>query len=780
MNPKHAFGGLFRRDVASEGRSVAPVHGIRLSSDNGRGKYGGSVCLKLMICTLPRLIAAALLLLVAGELRGQDEDKPLTTIDEVLKYDARAAEIKPHAVRLKGAVVGVSSLYSYFYMHDGRHAIAVRYTRKLAPPKQGDQVEIVGETSLQSPDGQQIMRVVALDFTVTGTAELPQAKMVEHEELLTASAMDQWHSCEGRITDWHFNAPDLLLRVVLREGPFDALVTLPGATEAPAQLMGARVRLTGAVTFTPALGRVLFVPDTKQFEVLDHGVDDLFNTPLLSVPQVLERGFDAGEALRVRGVVLGRTPDDVLHLRGGNGALRIRLRQPLNRTDKSRETAAIGDEVEVVGFHVEAPGGSQPTCDLYEGHLRVIGKGVEPKPLIAPLSDIVAGAHTSDFVETLGHLITLQQVPLEHGDWRTTILIESNGVTLPVVLHTHSRASLNTIKPDDDLIIRGLVEPATEVDQCQIHLLGPEGVKSLGLSFMVRKRQLWLWAGSILVVVLIFSGWIAALRKSNRVKTEVAALLEHRVAERTLELSKAQAELTRALDHERELGELKSRFVTMVSHEFRTPLGIIMSAIELMRHYDDRLPKEQLNELQEDIFSATRHMAGLMEQVLVLGRVEAGKLGCKTTPCDLDILAGKLTDESLSATNRRCVVNWQAEGDMSGARADEALLRHIFSNLITNAVKYSPEGSTVEFTARREGEDAVFKVVDHGIGIPETDREHLFEAFHRCSNVGEIPGTGLGLVIVKRCVDLHGGSLRIDSTVGQGTTITVRLPLFAV
>jgi signal transduction histidine kinase len=93
-------------------------------------------------------------------------------------------------------------------------------------------------------------------------------------------------------------------------------------------------------------------------------------------------------------------------------------------------------------------------------------------------------------------------------------------------------------------------------------------------------------------------------------------------------------------------------------------------------------------------------------------------------------------------------------------------------------VKYSPEGASVKFTFRREGDAAVFQVIDQGIGIPVDDQQKLFEAFHRASNVGEIPGTGLGLVIVKRCVELHGGTLLLDSTAGQGTTFSVRLPLF--
>lgn len=284
--------------------------------------------------------------------------------------------------------------------------------------------------------------------------------------------------------------------------------------------------------------------------------------------------------------------------------------------------------------------------------------------------------------------------------------------------------------------------------------------------------------GEILEVVVIHHD-ITETRRAEEAMRALNQTLEQRVADRTQELHAAQADLARALAQERELGELKSRFVNLVSHEFRTPLGIIMSAIELMRHYGDRLPGEQQEELQRDIFDATRHMAGLMEQVLVLGRVEAGKLGCKAVRCDLHALAGKLIVECLSAGGHKCPIGWQPQGDLSGARADAALLRHIFGNLLGNAVKYSPAGREVQFRARREGSEVVFEVTDSGIGIPAADREHLFEAFHRCSNVGDIPGSGLGLVIVKRCVDLHGGTLELDSEPGRGTTFTVRLPLFA-
>lgn len=236
------------------------------------------------------------------------------------------------------------------------------------------------------------------------------------------------------------------------------------------------------------------------------------------------------------------------------------------------------------------------------------------------------------------------------------------------------------------------------------------------------------------------------------------------------------AQRERELAAEREVSALKSRFVTTVSHEFRTPLGITMSAVELLRHYENRLPPAEKAQLFDDIHAATRNMAGLMEQVLVLGRVDAGKLAYRPVPLDLDGLARKLADESLSATNRKCPIGWTAENDLSGAIADEALLRHILSNLLSNGVKYSPAGTPVYFSARREGRDVVFTVKDSGIGIPESDLPKLFEAFQRGSNVGEIPGTGLGLVIIKRCVDLNNGSISVKSSPGSGTTFTVRVP----
>jgi PAS domain S-box-containing protein len=285
-------------------------------------------------------------------------------------------------------------------------------------------------------------------------------------------------------------------------------------------------------------------------------------------------------------------------------------------------------------------------------------------------------------------------------------------------------------------------------------------------------------AGQVLEVVTVHHD-ITETKRAEEAMLALNHTLEQRVTERTTALQAAQEDLSRALEIERELNELKSRFVSMVSHEFRTPLGITMSAVELLRHYEERLPKVEREQLYHDIHAATLHMGGLMEQVLLLGRVDAGNLAFKPIPLDLDALARKLADESLSATNRKCLIEWTAENDLSGAFADEALLRHIFANLLSNAVKYSPAGSLVFFTARREGVRAIFTLRDSGIGIPAADLPTLFEAFHRGSNVGDIPGTGLGLVISQRCAELHGGSIQVHSRPGEGSVFTVNVKAWA-
>jgi PAS domain S-box-containing protein len=242
------------------------------------------------------------------------------------------------------------------------------------------------------------------------------------------------------------------------------------------------------------------------------------------------------------------------------------------------------------------------------------------------------------------------------------------------------------------------------------------------------------------------------------------------------ERKKAEAELLKTLAREKELGQLRSNFVSMVSHEFRTPLGIIQSSAEILEDYLDQLEPAERKEHLQSIRKNTRRMAGMMEEVLLIGSFEAGRMEFKPAPLDLRGFVQRLVDEVISATDGRCPIELSLAEVPAQAMLDERLLRHIYTNLLTNAVKYSEAGRAVRFDISLDGTEIVSAIRDRGIGIPEADREWLFSAFHRGRNVGDRSGTGLGLVIVKRCVDLHGGRIAVSSKEREGTEITVRLP----
>ncbi len=244
------------------------------------------------------------------------------------------------------------------------------------------------------------------------------------------------------------------------------------------------------------------------------------------------------------------------------------------------------------------------------------------------------------------------------------------------------------------------------------------------------------------------------------------------------ERRRAELELRRALEREQELGRMKSNFTSLVSHEFRTPLGVIGTSAEILRDYFTQLTPDERVEHLNTICKHTRRMGNLMEEVLLLSRFDAGRTEFQAQTLDLGEFCGRVVAEVVSATGRCCPVELQLGDDLTGAAGDDRLLRHILINLLVNAVKYSEPGRRVELRVQRADTDVVFEVQDRGIGIPPGDREWVFQAFHRGSNVGQRPGTGLGLVVVKRCVDLHGGRIGLESEIGQGTTMRVHIPMF--
>ncbi len=247
----------------------------------------------------------------------------------------------------------------------------------------------------------------------------------------------------------------------------------------------------------------------------------------------------------------------------------------------------------------------------------------------------------------------------------------------------------------------------------------------------------------------------------------------------------ADEETRRALVRERELGELKTRFVSMASHEFRTPLATILSSAELIEHYGEKITHSERQDIMADLVVAVKRMQGMLEDMLTVGQADAGKLRLQAKPLDIAALCRKLVTEMHTSDAGQHAIEFEAPAGHSAfsqwVMLDERLIRHITSNLLANACKYSPAGSVVVLTLDRlqtpAGDQLILQVSDEGIGIPTADLPRLFESFHRGSNVGNRQGSGLGLSIVKHAVDLHHGKIEVASLPGAGTRFTVSLPL---
>jgi signal transduction histidine kinase len=250
-------------------------------------------------------------------------------------------------------------------------------------------------------------------------------------------------------------------------------------------------------------------------------------------------------------------------------------------------------------------------------------------------------------------------------------------------------------------------------------------------------------------------------------------------------LAKQKIEIRKALIQEKELNELKTRFITTASHEFRTPLGIISSSTGLLEDYDHKLDRPKKLKHWQRIQSAVKHMTTLLEDILLIYQTDAGKLECKRSSFDPIAFCQELIEEieiSSNAKGRFNITITHTDGNTCLAEEflvfmDIKLVRQILTNLLSNAIKYTIGDSQVQLDIIFTTDTVTFKIADRGIGISDEDRVRLFQSFHRGNNVKNIPGTGLGLSIVKRCVDLHGGTIDLTSEIDVGTTFIVNLPL---
>lgn len=270
-------------------------------------------------------------------------------------------------------------------------------------------------------------------------------------------------------------------------------------------------------------------------------------------------------------------------------------------------------------------------------------------------------------------------------------------------------------------------------------------------------------------------GYILKPFKEKELRATIEIALSRYQAE--VEVHKALATAEALRQEALELSYRKSEYLSMATHEFRTPLCTIKYSAILLQDYGNQWTEDKKQQHLQRIQSAADDMNQLLEDVLTLGQAESGKLEFNPAPLDVVSFCQNQVEAFQWNAGDQYTLTFTSFGDRTTACLDEKLLWHLLNNLLSNAIKYSPEGGEVSLTVSCTPSSICLQVKDQGIGIPPEAQKRLFEPFQRAANVGEIPGTGLGLAIAKRSVELHGGQITVESQVGRGTTFTVTLPL---
>ncbi len=258
--------------------------------------------------------------------------------------------------------------------------------------------------------------------------------------------------------------------------------------------------------------------------------------------------------------------------------------------------------------------------------------------------------------------------------------------------------------------------------------------------------------------------------------------LEVKVEERTLilkealqKLEQSQKELNDALSKEKQLSEIKSRFVSIASHEFRTPLSTVLSSASLLSKYTTTAEQDKRNRHVEKIKNAVRNLNDILDDFLSLGKLEEDKVEIHPVLFNLEEFMEELVEEMKPLQKTGQQIIFSCEGNPA-LFSDKRLLKNIIINLLANAIKFSDENTAIEVSSKTSDREFEIKITDKGIGIAEEDQQQLFSSFFRGRNAVNIQGTGLGLHIIKRYADILKGNIKIKSTLGKGTTVTVTIP----
>jgi PAS domain S-box-containing protein len=458
-------------------------------------------------------------------------------------------------------------------------------------------------------------------------------------------------------------------------------------------------------------------------------------------------------------------------------AFRDRHRMGMRRYLESGETRVLGRRIEITAMRADR---SEFPCELTITHLQIEGRPV----FTAFLRDITERKKAEEDVQRLNANLE-QQVAARTEELRASIatLEQTRGrleeaqaigrigdvevdiktgrrVWSAQVFQLYAFPAAPEPPPLEEVIAR--VHPSDQPAFRQFLDVYQHSDTENALEYRVIRMD-----GSIVWLMMR-----ARVRQRPGLESRVLRVTVQDITQRkTLE-----RELLATIDKERELGRLKTSFLQMVTHEYRTPLGIITSSAQILEKYFDRLEPAQRQEQLQGIRLSARNLANLLEEVLFLGKTDSGVLVLQPEPVDLAKWLRLVADDVVAGLGAERVVTVATDGVSGLVMLDERLLRHAMNNLVSNALKYSTLDKPVAIGARAEDGWLVLSVRDRGIGIPAADRQKLFHMFQRASNVGTISGSGLGLVIVKRCIDLHGGTIELRDAPGGGTEVVVRLP----
>lgn len=266
-------------------------------------------------------------------------------------------------------------------------------------------------------------------------------------------------------------------------------------------------------------------------------------------------------------------------------------------------------------------------------------------------------------------------------------------------------------------------------------------------------------------------------RRDRSIHWSDGRVVHLQIANDITELKEAEAQIRANLEEERSINKMKNTFIQTVSHEFRTPLAGIMGSAEILERYFERISEEQRAQHLLSIRNGVKRMVAILEDVLILGSLDSGQTAFNPQPLNLVSLCHTIVTE-MQQIYRDREIHIDAGQIPNNIDADAKLLRYIVTNLLSNALKYSPFEKPVHLQISQQHEEYIIVCVrDEGIGIPEDEQKNMFQSFYRCSNTEGIKGTGLGLIIVQKCVFLHGGTIEFTSKAGQGTSFYFYLPI---